>query len=210
MYKEDNSIKIILLGEAGCGKTNLINVCCGLEFDENSASNITASFSEKKITIKNIEYNLKLWDTAGQEKFRSLNSLFIKDSQICILVYDITDKGSFKELDYWLKTVEEKLGKKPLLAVVGNKLDLFESEEVTEEEGENYSNKIGAFFQRTSAKENRTGFSNFINKLVQEFLEKNKFNEWEFISRDKDKNRVTINKNEQLKKKKSNLCLISY
>ena len=208
MFREDNSIKIILLGESGCGKSNLINVCCGLEFDANSISNITASFSEKKIKIKNTEYNLKLWDTAGQEKFRSLNSLFIKDSQICILVYDITNKASFEELDYWLKTVEDRLGKKPLLAVVGNKLDLFENEEVSEEEGENYSNKIGAFFQRTSAKENRIGFSNFINKLVQEFLEKNKFNEWEFISRDKD--RIAINKKEQIKKKKSNLCLISY
>ena len=207
MYQEDNSIKIILLGEAGCGKTNLINVCCDLEFDEESISNITASFSEKKIKIKNTEYNLKLWDTVGQEKFRSLNSLFIKDSHICILVYDITQKKSFDELDFWLKTVEEKLGKKPLIAVVGNKMDLYDNEEVSEEEGKNYAKKINAPFLLTSAKTDKNGFDKFVNKLVQQFLEKNKFNEWEFCSLYTGTIKINT-KDHAKKKKKSNLCLI--
>ena len=209
MYQEDNSIKIILLGEAGCGKTNLINVCCDLEFDENSASNITASFSEKKITIKNTEYNLKLWDTVGQEKFRSLNSLFIKDSHICILVYDITMKKSFDELDFWLKTVEEKLGKRPLIAVVGNKIDLYENEKVSEEEGKDYAKKLKAPFLLTSAKTDSKGFIKFVNKLVEQFLEKHKLNEWEFCGLYTGTIKIDT-KVHKKKKKKNNLCLISY
>jgi small GTP-binding protein len=105
MYDDENGIKIILLGETGTGKSNLINICCNLSFDPNTPSNITSSILEKTINLGKIQYNIKLWDTAGQEKFRSLNNLFIKDSKICIFVYDINNRITFEELDFWVKTV---------------------------------------------------------------------------------------------------------
>ena len=200
MFKESNSIKIILLGEAGCGKTNLINACCGVAFNPISASNLTSSFSEKYVTIKNTKYCLKLWDTAGQEKFRSLNNLFIKDSNICILVYDITRKETYEELDYWKQTVTDILGDKPLIAVVGNKIDLFEQEQVTEEEGEEYAKKLGAKFKLSSAKKNPKEFEKFVESLLKEFLEKNKFNQWEFVANEAE--RLSIEKSVKPKKKK--------
>ena len=206
MFKEENSIKIILLGEAGTGKTNLIHTCCGLEFNPESNSSASASFLEKRVLINNTKFCLNLWDTAGQEKFRSLNSIFIKDSQICILVYDITNRKSFEELDYWKKAIEEKLGDKPLLAVAANKIDLYETEQVTEEEGKEYASKIGASFSVTSAKKEPEGFENYVLELVKKFLEKNKFNQWEFVPED----RVKISNDNGMvkKKKKTYLCLI--
>ena len=184
MDDDDNGIKIILLGESGSGKSNLINICCNLEFDPNTPSNITSSILEKKINLGKIQYNIKLWDTAGQEKFRSLNNLFIKDSKICIFVYDINNRSSFDELNFWVKTVEEILGKNPILAVVANKIDL--KENVTKKEGEEYAKKIGAFFYQTSAKTDKKGFSDFINVLVEEFLFKNNLNGWEIISKENE------------------------
>ena len=141
MYNEVNSIKIILLGEAGTGKTNLINICCNLKFNPDFVTSLTASFIDKNVPINNANYSLKLWDIAGQEVYRSLNNLFIKDWIIWILVYDITSRKSFEELDYWKNTVEEQLRNKAILGVVGNKIDLYKNEQVTDEEGEEYWKK---------------------------------------------------------------------
>ena len=185
MYDDENGIKIILLGETGTGKSNLINICCNLAFDPNSSSNITSTIIEKKINLGKIEYNIKLWDTAGQEKFRSLNNLFIKDSKICIFVYDINNRETFEALNFWVKTVNELLGDNPILAVVANKTDL--KENVKKKEGEEYAKQIGAFFYQTSAKNDKNGFSNFINILVEEFLFINNLNGWEIISKENER-----------------------
>ena len=131
------------------------------------------------------QYNIKLWDTAGQEKFRSLNNLFIKDSKICIFVYDINNRITFEELDFWVKTVNGILDNDPILAVVANKSDL--KENVTKKEGEEYAKKIGAFFYQTSAKNDKNGFPNFINILVQEFLFRNNLNGWEIIYKENER-----------------------
>ena len=222
MSEDENSIKIILVGDTGTGKSNLINVCCNLQFNPNSPSNISCSSLEKKIIINNIEYNIKLWDTAGQEKFRSLNNLFIKEAKICIFVYDYTDRKTFEDLEFWVKTVDELLGKDPILGVVANKSDLILKEKVKENEGKEYAEKIGASFYKTSAKEDKDGFSNFINKLVEEYLTKNNLIGWEFYSKDNidNNNIISLKNSSENNKKKSkhknknkdneNLCYISY
>ena len=189
MLDDESAIKIILLGESGTGKSNLINICCNLEFNPNTESNITSSILEKTINLGKIAYNIKLWDTAGQEKFRTVNNLFIKDSKICVFVYDVNNKKTFQELDFWVNAVEGILGKEPILAVVGNKSDL--KEVIKKKEGEEYAKKIGAFFFQTSAKNDKNGFSSFINILVEEFLFKNNLNGWEIIS--KENERFSIN-----------------
>ena len=185
MLDEENGFKIILLGESGTGKSNLINICCNLEFNPNTPSNITSSIVEKPIILGNLKYTIKLWDTAGQEKFRSLNNLFIKDSKICIFVYDITNRESFNQLEFWVKKVNEILGKEPILAVVANKNDLI-PEQVKKKEGEEYAKSIGAFFMQTSAKNDKEGFSNFIIDLVKEYLFKNNLNGWEIVSKENE------------------------
>ena len=167
----DEEIKVILIGESGTGKTSLINATMGLKFKDTVESTTTNSFSSKTITINNKEYVLNLWDTIGQEKFRSLTKIFIKDSKIVILVYDITRKASFNELNFWLKMIQDILGDEPVLGICGNKSDLFVKEQVKEEEVKKYSQEKNIPFKLTSAK-NPLSFNKFLEDLVKQYLEK--------------------------------------
>jgi len=168
---DEKDIKMILVGMTGTGKTNLINAITGQKFDNNEMSTITASFLEKKITVKDKEYHLSIWDTAGQEKYRALTKIFIKDAKIVIFVYSIINRKSFEEIDYWTKTVKDILGDKPVFGLAGNKKDLFQDEQVEEEEGESKAQEIGAIFKLTSAK-TKAGINDFIEKLVEEYAKK--------------------------------------
>ena len=167
----DEEIKVILIGESGTGKTSLINATMGLKFKDTIESTTTNSFSSKTVTINNKEYVLNLWDTIGQEKFRSLTKIFIKDSKIVILVYDITRKASFNELNFWLKMIQDILGDEPVLGICGNKSDLFVKEQVKEEEVKKYSQEKNIPFKLTSAK-NPLSFNKFLEDLVKQYLEK--------------------------------------
>ena len=202
------TVKIILLGEAGTGKSNLINSYFNQPFEEDSLTTITPQFSLKVLTFGKKKYELTIWDTAGQEKYRSLNQIFIKDSQICILVYDITNKKSFTSLDYWVGKVHEIVGKDCLLGVVGNKSDLYLQEKVSEQEGKSYAKKINATFAQTSAKSDRESFIKFVNDLAFQYHENIGLKGWEIIDNHRKSFRVVppAKKNEdqnvQKKKKK--------
>ena len=199
---QEDEVKVILLGESGVGKTNLINITMGDNFNESEIVSSTSSFSMKKITVRGKEYNIKLWDTIGQEKLRSLTKLFYNDSKIAIFVYDITRKGTFEEIkNYWVNDVEEKLGKDIIKGVVGNKIDLFLNEEVSREEGEEFANSINAQFLSTSAKsDNPSKFEDFLTKLYEEYLTKKGD-----IQPEKKTNVKTKNKNIVLDAKKKNV-----
>ena len=172
--QDDNELKVILLGEAGVGKTNLINISTGGQFNENEQSSSNSTFSMKKLTVKGKSYAIKLWDTIGQEKLRHLTKLFYNDSKIVIFVYDITVKETFEQIkNYWIKDVEEKLGN-VVKGIVGNKIDLFINEQVTEEEGEEVAKSVGAKFLATSAKtEGPKKFEDLLTQLLEEYLTKN-------------------------------------
>ena len=167
----DEEIKVILIGESGTGKTSLINATMGLKFKENIESTTTNSFSSKKINIENKEYVLNLWDTIGQEKFRSLTKIFIKDSKIVILVYDITRMDSFKELNFWYKMIHDILGDDPVLGICGNKQDLFVQEQVKEEEIQKFAEEKEIPFKYTTAK-NPMMFNTFLEDLLKKYIEK--------------------------------------
>ena len=170
---EDDDIKVILLGESGIGKTNLINTCVGLAFNQDQEPTSNSSFSQKIFAINNINYTLSLWDTAGQEEYRALNRIFMKDSKIVILAYSINVKKTFNELDYWYGTVKENLGDEPIIGVVGNKKDLYLEEEVTEDEGKEYATGKNIKFKLVSAKENPDEFVEFLQTLLEDYLAKN-------------------------------------
>ena len=174
--KEDNSIpiKIILLGETGTGKTSLINNYFGKKFSENEESTLSSEVSTRLLEIDQVKYSINLWDTCGQEKYHSVTKLFIKESKIVILVYNITKIKTFELLDYWVKTTEEILNKttEVIYGVVGNKADLYEDQEVEKSQGENFAKEVGALFIETSAKEDKLGFKQFVNKLIEKSIGK--------------------------------------
>ena len=169
-----DDLKVILLGESGVGKTNLINIAMGEEFNDEEVSTTGSSFSLKKLTLGGKEYNVKLWDTIGQEAFRHLTKLFYSDSKIVIFVYDISVKESFTALkEYWIKDINDKLGEDIIKGVVGNKIDKVLEEQVTPEEGEEYAKSIGARFIVTSAKtEGPKKFEELLTQLLGDYLTK--------------------------------------
>ena len=166
-------IKLILLGETAVGKTSIINRYVQDSFSDSLMSSTSMTYVQKKITLNRQKISLNIWDTVGQEKFRSLSKLFFKDTKIVILVYSIVDKKSFDNLGYWLNSVKETIGNDFILGVVGNKCDLFLEQKVDEELGAEFAKKNGGIFEQISAKENRTGLDNYITKLVSEYLKLN-------------------------------------
>lgn len=164
--ENQNEIKAILLGNAGVGKTNLINRAIGLKFDENYNSTSSGIFRTKKIEIGNKSYTVNLWDTAGQEIYKSITKIFVKRSKIVIFVYDITDKKSFDDLEGWIKMCKDLLDNDYICGIAGNKMDLYSIEQVTENEARKFAENQKMKFQLVSAKENPESFDTFLKELI--------------------------------------------
>ena len=164
------SIKVALLGDSGVGKTCIINRYIKNEYNAHQTSTIGANYQQKTIIKNNIQYQLDIWDTAGQEKYRSLGKLFYKDAYIVIFVYDICIPKSFEDIKkIWYEDLK-KLGEKyTVLAVVGNKHDLFENEKVEEKLAREYAKEINATFMLVSA-QNGNNIENLFNTLVNTYL----------------------------------------
>ena len=151
---EEESIKVTLLGNSGVGKTCIIKRYLDDEFSLEEQVTFSANFSQKEVTIGDKTVILDIWDTAGQEQYRSMGRNFYKDSYIVCLVYDITNKDSFEDLkNIWYNELITYGEKYTVTAVVGNKSDCFEKEEVKEEEASNYAKSIKANYFMVSAKE---------------------------------------------------------
>ena len=170
--EEEDGIKIILIGESGTGKTSLINSVQGKKFIEgNQMSSMTCSFIKLKKQIQGEEFSINLWDTIGQEQFRSLTKIFLNNAKIVIFVFDITDISSFEALDFWFETIETELGKDPIKALAANKQDLFEEQKVDDEKIQEYADKKGIKFVFTTAT-NPTSFNSLLEDLLKTYLEK--------------------------------------
>ena len=165
--------KVVLLGDSGVGKTCIISRYISNTFDANSASTNGASYTSKKISYDDLgkQIVLDIWDTAGQEKYKSLTKFFYKDAAVAILVYDITLKESFDNLkEYWYKQIQENGDKNMVLGVAGNKSDLYEEEAVKENEAREFANSIGAIYGLTSA-QNNTGISELFSDVGNRYLD---------------------------------------
>ena len=170
MSNKVKKIKIVLLGDVGVGKSYIISKYIRNEFNENKAPTSGAYNYQKTIKIGDKEVLLELWDTAGQEKFRSLGKIFYQKAEAVCLVYDITNKKSFENLkNNWYEDLQQYGRKDVIIAVVGNKSDLFESQEVDEKQAKDFAKKIGAFFRLTSAEFN-VGINELFKYLAEKYL----------------------------------------
>ena len=164
-------LKITLIGDTGAGKTCIINRYINDDFLPDKVSTMGVFCSNKLVKENNKLLRVDLWDTAGQEQYRSLGRHFYKDSYVIILVYDITNRESFENLKIvWYKDLLKYNEKYTILAVVGNKSDLYEIEKVSEEEGRNYAKEINAIFMLVSAK-NGDNINNLFNDIVNLYWE---------------------------------------
>jgi Ras-related protein Rab-5C len=166
---EDIKCKVIVVGDSGVGKTTLISRLID-RFDENASSTFGVSYVSKDLEIEGTIIKFDIWDTAGQEKYHSLNRLFYNETKICIIVYDITNKQSYQNVkDYWYKEITNEISDKIIFGLAGNKSDLYSKEEVKEEDARNYAREKNMFYSLISCYQN-TGVDDFFNKLGKEYL----------------------------------------
>ena len=174
-------IKLILLGDSGVGKSSIIKRYMEDSFEDNITSTLGSSFLEKTVNVKGKKVKIEVWDTAGQEEFRSVTKIFVKNSKIIILVYNVTDKNSFDGLNYCYDFIQKELGQNVILGLAGNKTDLiFEDgfdEEITSEEGKEFAKKINANFALVSAKESGKEINSLFTQCIESYLDSRKNNE---------------------------------
>ena len=211
--KKAPNVKVVLLGDSGVGKTCLITRYISETFEQNTASTNGASYASKNVNYDKLKktITLDIWDTAGQEKYKALTKFFYKDAAIAILVYDITQKQSFESIkSYWYEQVKENGEKTVVLGIVGNKSDLYEQEEVPENDAREFAQSIGAIFALTSAKMN-TGvdalFEDAGNKYLDPSFQQKVMQEQEANKEEKGQ-KITLNQDEvkKEKKKKGGFC----
>ena len=148
----DYMLKYIIIGDSGVGKSNILLKYIYGKFNEEFQSTIGVEFGAKNIEIKNKIFRTQIWDTAGQEMFRSITRAYFKNSVCACVVYDITNRKSFESIKSWIEDCKKHSPKTVYLILIGNKIDLENSRQIPYDEGESYAKKYGMLFYETSAK----------------------------------------------------------
>ena len=150
----DQLFKIIIVGNSGVGKSNILGRYIKNEFNEETKSTVGVEFASKKVNVNGVNIKLQIWDTAGQERYRSITSAYYKGSKGCFIVYDITSPQSYEDIEKWYDEIQ-KTGEKGLSVIlIGNKCDLEDERKVTIEMGENKARDLNCPFFETSALNN--------------------------------------------------------
>eukprot|EP00027_Filamoeba_sp_ATCC50430_P001162 CAMPEP_0168561736 /NCGR_PEP_ID=MMETSP0413-20121227/11753_1 /TAXON_ID=136452 /ORGANISM="Filamoeba nolandi, Strain NC-AS-23-1" /LENGTH=201 /DNA_ID=CAMNT_0008593125 /DNA_START=89 /DNA_END=694 /DNA_ORIENTATION=+ len=145
--------KLVLLGDAGVGKTAIAVQFVKGQFNEFTESTIGASFMNQTVTLPDETIiKFQIWDTAGQERFHSLAPMYYRGAQAAIIVYDITNKASFEKAKDWVKELQQQGDPNVVVAFVGNKLDMPQARKVPADEAQKYAEENSLFFIETSAK----------------------------------------------------------
>ena len=207
------SVKAVLLGESGVGKTCIIARFINNTFENNIMSTTGASYAGKTMAFEEFGgqcIKFEIWDTAGQEKYRSLTKMFYKDAKAVIMVYDVTREDSFEELQkYWYDQIKESSPANIILVIAANKSDLIEQEKVDEGEARNYAKEINALYVSTSAK-NSNGINNLFEEIAKKYTGSTnveiKEEEGETEPPEDDNNNVKIGKGKDKKEKKKGFC----
>ena len=160
-------LKYIIIGDASVGKSNILLKYAHNQFKAEYQLTIGVEFGAKNIKIKDKIYRIQIWDTAGQENFRSITRAYYKNSVCALVVYDITNRQSFENVKAWIEDCKSQSPSTILMALVGNKIDLDSSRAVSTEEGEDFANMNGMPFFETSAKSGENIDSIFTNTATE-------------------------------------------
>jgi len=170
----DYIFKVLLLGNSDVGKSSLLLRFVDSLWNDAFVPTIGVDFKVKTLEINNKKVKMQIWDTAGQERFRTVVSTYFRGAHGILLLYDVTNKDSFKNLENWLIEIEKNSSDKVLKILVGNKCDLSDDREIQTEEGQAFAVRNGMEFMETSAKMNTNVSKAFetLGKLMIEFNSK--------------------------------------
>lgn len=164
----DYILKFIIVGDSSIGKSNILSRFTDNRFQKFHDPTIGVEFNTKIVSIQNTVYKLQIWDTAGQETFRSITRSYYRGTTGCLMVYDVTSRESFESLTFWISDLKNHCDTNIVIVLVGNKIDLETNREVSTEEGEMFAEKHNIGFFEISAK---TGvnvsecFNNTVDKI---------------------------------------------
>ena len=152
----------------GVGKSSLMSQYIKKEFPESPLPTIAIEFATKIIKIKEGGYvKAQIWDTAGQEKYKSITGAYFKGSKGALIVYDITQKNTFESLEKWVNDLKTAGDPKISIILIGNKSDLEENRQVSKEQGEEKAISFGCAFLETSAM-NGSNIDKAFNLMIKE------------------------------------------
>lgn len=171
----DYLLKIILVGDSGVGKTNILNQFVRNQFNPDSKATVGVEFTTKTVQIDGKTVKAQIWDTAGQERYRAVTASYYKGASGAMLVYDITNSISFNSVRKWLKEIQDNSDNKATVMLVGNKCDLDSSRSIPLEEARALADKENMLFLETSAMsaENiQQAFSALLSTILEGIIQK--------------------------------------
>ena len=212
MTEEDvQHFKLIFLGDQYVGKSSILNRFYQDKFEPDYQATIGLDFHSKNVDINGNSVRLLLYDTAGQEKFKSLIPMYIRDANIIIVVYDISNKDSFMHTGHWVNETKDLKKEDAIFVLVGNKIDLEDKRVVSKKDGEDFAIEKGFLFYEVSAKTGEQIQELFEHKIFPEMARKYHIGDEEEDGENPGVNSqneggVKLNEGIQSEKKKGGCC----
>jgi small GTP-binding protein len=166
---QDLSLKIVMIGDSGVGKTNLLARFTRDQFNSDSKSTIGVEFATKTLEIEGKTVKAQIWDTAGQERYRAITSAYYRGAIGSLLLYDVSSSLTFQSLPRWLQELRENADSSIVVMLVGNKCDLQDLRAVSTEEGIGFAKKENLLFIETSALD-ATNVHQCFTRLITEIV----------------------------------------
>ena len=203
--------KVIIIGDTGVGKSNILSRYVKDEFSSNSKSTVGVELGIKFLKIKNTNTKIQIWDTAGQERYKAITSSYFKGSNGCFIVYDITSESSFNNIENWYAEIQKETSKDIPILLVGNKCDLEDERKVPIEKGKEKAKNLNCAFFETSALK-KINIEKIFEELVNNIYEKTGGNKndddinIELVNDDKGLNLNDVKNDEDKDSKKGGCC----
>jgi len=194
--------KVLLLGNSNVGKSSLFLRFVDDVWNDTFVPTIGVDFKIKTFEIDSKKIKMQIWDTAGQERFKNIISSYYRGAHGILLLYDVTDKESFKNLSNWLIEIEKNASKNILRILIGNKCDLEDKRVITHAQGKEFADTYGLKFIETSAKKNLNvseAFETLGRELMNAGAEKK-------IEKQKENKKISVAKAQDLTIQNNNRC----
>ena len=182
----DFLFKMILIGDSSVGKSNILLKYLKNEFDQSSKATVGVEFGTKTVEMNDKKIKIQIWDTAGQERYRSITSAYYKGAKGAFVVYDITRRNTFDNIDKWISDLKTNGDNNISIMLIGNKSDLNDKREVETNEGIKKSEETKIAFMETSALSGENIIKAF-NELIEQIYQNNCLNVEEDIDIEIDK-----------------------
>ena len=176
-YAYAYQVKFIIVGDSGAGKSNIILRFTHNEFKGELFPTLGLEYEKKNLIYNNTDYLIQLWDTAGQENFKSITRGYYKGSAVAMIVYDITNEQSFSNVENWIRDCKDSAPSTALLVLIGNKSDLEDKRVISKNSGEDLAIENNMMFFETSAL-NGNGVNDAFQKCIEIIDEKIKSGEY--------------------------------